>query len=164
MGAQASGNSFAPSVSSDGRYVAFQSQAEDIVAGDTNGRADVFLRDLLSATTTRVSLDSNAVQGNQASVHPAISADGRYVAFVSKASNLVSGDTNNAQDVFLRDCVQGTTIRLSVDSNGVQAAGTCLWPVVSPDGRFVVFACDAANLTAGDTNVAVDVFVRGPLL
>jgi Tol biopolymer transport system component len=162
-GAQGSGNSFAPAISADGRYVAFQSQASDLVAGDTNGRADVFVRDLQSATTTRVSVDSAGAQGNQASVHPSISGDGRYVVFASQASNLVPGDTNAGQDVFSHDCVQGTTIRLSVDSNGGQAAGACLCPIMSQDGRFVVFACDAANLASGDTNAVVDVFVRGPL-
>jgi Tol biopolymer transport system component len=162
-GTQASGNSIAPSISADGRFVAFESKATDLVPGDTNGRADVFVRDLQDGTTAFVSISSSGALGNQASIHPSISGDGRFVAFASKASNLTAGDTNQAQDVFLRDRSQGTTLELSVGSGGGQAQGGSLWPALSADGRFVVFACDAGNLVSADSNSAADVFLRGPL-
>jgi hypothetical protein len=152
-----------PAISRDGRFVAFQSQATNLVAGDTNNFDDVFWRDLVTGTTRRVSVSSGNVQANMSSFYPAISADGRYVAYVSNASNLVTGDTNGRPDVFVRDTSTGTTTRVSVTNTGVQANGSADWTkpsAVSNDGRYVAFASNATNLVAADTNNAWDVFVR----
>ncbi|MDP8911926.1 MAG: hypothetical protein M3M94_07670, partial [Actinomycetota bacterium] len=113
---QANGKSQAPTVSADGNLVAFESSASNLVSGDTNGVSDVFVRDLSAGTTTRVSLSSGGAQGSGASDSAAISADGRFVAFRSFASNLVSGDTNGYSDIFVRDLQGGTTTRVSVNS------------------------------------------------
>jgi Tol biopolymer transport system component len=147
--------------------VAFISGASNLVIGDTNGNYDIFVRDLLGGTTTRVSVDSIGAQANGDSGYPVISSDGRYVAFTSGASNLVAGDTNSTYDIFgtydifVRDTVGGTTTRVSVDSIGAQANGDSLYPAISSDGRYVAFTSGASNLVAGDTNSNSDVFVRG---
>jgi Tol biopolymer transport system component len=169
-GGQANGPSFQPAISSDGRYVAFYSEATNLVAGDTNGADDVFVRDrdtdgdgvfdeAGAVSTTRVSVGSGG-EGNGAGADPAISADGRYVAFYSEASNLVSSDTNGNGDVFVRDLEEEVTERVSVDSGGSQGNGSSYGPAVDWDGRFVAFASAATNLVTGDTNSAVDVLVR----
>ena len=159
-GTQANEISSSPSISADGRYVAFTSNASNLVGGDTNGTQDIFLRDTLIGTTTRISVDSSGKQGNADSVYPSISADGRYVAFISAASNLVSGDTNGKQDIFLHDTQTGTTTRLSVDSNGKQGNGNSYGQSISADGRCVTFTSDASNLVGGDGNNTSDVFLR----
>ena len=102
-GAQADGGSFGPAISADGRYVAFMSGASNLVAGDTNHSPDVFVRDRVTHVTWRVSVGPGGTQANASNYAPAISADGRYVAFSSSASNLVAGDTNDKRDVFVRD-------------------------------------------------------------
>ncbi len=112
-GAQANGESVVGSISGDGRLVAFRSVASNLVAGDTNRSSDVFVRDLAAGTTRRVSVSSAGVQANGDSTAPSISADGRFVVFMSRASNLVVGDTNGFEDVFVRDLVTGTTERIS---------------------------------------------------
>ncbi len=159
------GNSYAqyPSISSDGRYVVFESLASNLVPGDTNGTWDVFLHDCQTGATTRVSVDSGGVQGNGASRYPVISADGRIVAYYSDASNLVAGDTNNTTDIFVRDLQAGTTSRVSVDSAGGQSNSISYWPALSSDGRFVSFASFATNLVPGDTNGTGDVFLHDRL-
>jgi len=124
-----------PSISADGRYVAFWSKADNLVSGDTNLYDDIFLRDTHTGITTLVSVDSNGTQENEDSYSPSISADGRYVTFVSYASNLVSGDTNGREDIFLHDTQTGTTTRLSVDSSGTQGDGQSYTPSISADGR-----------------------------
>lgn len=159
-GGLANGQSAFPAVSSDGRYVAFRSLASNLVVGDTNNVADVFVRDRVGVTTTRVSLTSGGVQASGASGAPAINGDGRYVAFDSLASNLVSGDTNGTSDVFVRDRTGATTARVSVTTGGAQGSGPSNAPAISPDGRYVAFESRAANLTAGDTNGTFDVLVR----
>ena len=106
---------YKPSVSADGRYVAFESAASNLVAGDANGYIDVFVRDRKLHRTYLVSVSSAGVQGNDASFDPSISADGRYVAFESDASNLVAGDTNGYPDVFVRDRKLHRTYLVSVD-------------------------------------------------
>ncbi len=159
-GAQANSGSSAASISADGRYVAFSSDATNLVVGDTNGNSDVFVRDTVVGTTTRLSVDGTGVQGNGYSSNPSISADGRYVAFSSNATNLVVGDTNGASDVFVRDTVAGTTTRLTIDGTGVQGNGYSYNPSISADGRYVALSSDATNLVVGDTNGASDVFVR----
>jgi Tol biopolymer transport system component len=161
-GAQGDLTSYSPSISADGRYVAFYSFAANLVPGDTNGAGDVFLRDRQSGATERVSVSSGGVQGNSYSgvSGVSISADGRYVAFHSAATNLVPGDTNGGDDVFLRDRLSGTTERMSIDSGGVQGNSSSYFPSISADGRYVAFQSFAGNLVPGDTNVVGDVFLR----
>ncbi len=152
--------SFNATISADGRYVAFASDAKDLVGGDTNNHTDVFVHDRQTGTTTRISVAPNGAQANGDSENPRISPDGRFVAFVSLASNLVPDDTNAANDIFVRDMVAGTTTRVSVDSTGVQGNSQSYAPCLSSDGRFVVFDSDATNLVAADTNDVRDVFVH----
>src|SRR5437667_281655 len=115
--------SLGSALSADGRFVAFDSAATDLVAGDTNGVSDVFVHDRQTGTTERVSVASDGTQANNASSYPALSADGRLVAFQSDATNLVAGDTNGATDVFVHDRQTGTTERVSVASGGSQGDG-----------------------------------------
>jgi Tol biopolymer transport system component len=185
------GQSFDPKISADGRYVAFTSVAM-LVSGDTNsvlGITDVFVYDRTTHRTTRVSVDSQGRQANGNSYVPSISADGRYVSFTSEASNLVTGDTNNYPDVFVKDVRTGQTTRVSVSSTGAQADGcpvslpipstvplpspcaqaggiTLLgdggapFSSISANGRYLEFDDLAANLVSGDTNGTYDVFVH----
>jgi Tol biopolymer transport system component len=153
-------NSYRAAISADGRWVAFESVATNLVPGDGNGRADVFLRDRLSQTTVRVSLSNSGLEGMGASGLPAISADGRFVSFASDAPNLVEGDTNGVQDVFVRDVVAGNTFRVSVSSQGQEGNDRSGFSSVSADGRYVAFDSIATNLVPGDTNLWEDVFVH----
>ena len=147
-------------LSADGRFVAFSSQSGQLVRGDTNDAFDVFVRDRQERTTTRVSVTSTGAQSDFSTFDaPAISLDGRYVAFTSSATNLVPGDTNFFSDVFVRDRALGTTTRVSVATGGRQGRGDSLDPSISGDGRRVLFMSDAPNLVAGDTNAALDVFL-----
>ncbi|MEG5040385.1 MULTISPECIES: calcium-binding protein [unclassified Microcoleus] len=158
-GNQGIGESSDASISADGRFVAFSSFVRNLVPGDTNASRDIFVRDLLTNTTTRVSVDSAGNQGNDGSSNPSISADGRFVAFESDASNLVPGDTNNDRDIFVRDLSTNTTTRLSVSGTGNQGNGYSTLPSISADGRFVAFSSDAPDLVPGDTNASRDIFV-----
>ena len=221
-GTQGSANSLWPAMSGDGRYVAFESAATNLVAGDTNGAADIFVRDLELRQTFRVSLTASGGQASGSSQTPKmplvggivmfqsfatnlvpgvtasgqlyardftagttsaislpngggtpnssarfallgspVSADGRFVTFLSFASNLVAGDTNGAVDVFIRDRVAGTTARVSVSGGGAQALDTSFDASMSADGRFAGISAAAANLVTGDTNAASDVFAVG---
>jgi Tol biopolymer transport system component len=159
-GAQANNASSLPALSADGRYVAFMARATNLVPGDTNGALDVFVRDRVAQVTRRVSVGRGGAQANNASSQPALSADGRYVAFTSKANNLVPGDTNGALDVFVRDRITHVTRRVSVGRRGAQAKHASFEPAISADGRYVAFISDAGNLVAGDTIGNRDVFVR----
>ena len=159
-GTQANSQSFAPAVSRDGRVVAFHSDASNLVPGDANNASDVFVHDRQSRATTRVSVATGGAEGNGSSSAPALSADGRFVTFVSDATNLVTGDTNFARDVFLHDRQTGTTTRISVSTAGDQGNIHSLSSAISDDGRFVAFSSYAANLVAGDTNESADIFVR----
>src|SRR6058998_1751352 len=159
-GNQANGDSTDVALSADGRFVAFTSAAPDLVAGDTNGAADVFVHDRQTGTTERVSVDSAGTQANGSSFGRALSADGRFVAFISVAPDLVAGDTNGVADVFVHDRQTGTTERVSVDSAGNQANGDSTDVALRADGRFVAFTSAAPDLVAGDTNGAADVFVH----
>jgi Tol biopolymer transport system component len=154
------GNSFSPSISADGRYVAFTSFAPNLVAKDTNGRLDVFVHDRVTKKTTRVSVTSDGAEGTGESLRPSISANGRYVAFPSYASDLVAGDEKGFVDVFVRDRVAKKTTRVSVRSDGAEGTGESYEPSISADGRHVAFMSYATNLVAGDTNEAGDVFVH----
>jgi Tol biopolymer transport system component len=159
-GTQVNSDSYRPSISADGRYVAFTSYASNLVSGDTNDTWDIFVYDTLANTTRLVSVGDNGIQANEGSYIPSISADGRYVAFGSYASNLVSGDTNNAPDVFVYDTLANTTRRVSLDNNGIQGNNDSYPPSISADGRYVAFVSDASNLVSGDTNNASDIFVH----
>jgi hypothetical protein len=152
-------------VSADGRFVSYESTATNLVLGDTNNASDVFLYEIATGTTTRVSVSSTGAEASGTSGAPSLSADGRLVAFFSTASNLVPGDTA-FDDVFVHDNVTGVTELVSVSTGGGQANGSSspsLTNGLSADGRFAVFQSAASNLVAGDTNVSTDVFVRDRL-
>ncbi len=164
-GGQSNGQSGEADVSADGNLVVFTSAASNLVANDTNGQPDVFVRDLKAGTTVRVSIGSKGVQANQRSMSPAISANGRYVTFASFASNLVAKDNNGVSDIFVRDIQKGTTERVSVATSGRQQNKGATPPFVqvsdiSEDGRYVVFDSDATTLYANDINQHTDVFLR----
>src|SRR3990170_4042101 len=190
-GSQGNSYSAAPSISADGRYVAFTSDASNLVSGDTNNFcygnfadvsthdppprtimtptppppgytncADVFVHDRQTGVTQRVSVASDGSQGNKGSGSPSISADGRYVAFASYASNLVSGDTNDWDDIFVHDRQTGSTQRVSVASDGSQGNRDSYCSSISADGRYVAFDSYASNLVSGDTNSSWDIFVH----
>jgi Tol biopolymer transport system component len=159
-GGQANGFSSAPALSADGRYVAFYSSATSLVAGDTNGADDIFVHDRQTGITTRVSIGLLGAPPNSHSRKPAISADGRYVAYTSLATNLAAGDSNGVDDVFIYDTQTGATTRVSVATGGAQANGPADMASLSADGRYVAFKSTATNLVTGDTNGAWDVFVH----
>jgi Tol biopolymer transport system component len=166
-GAEGNDDSAFPSISANGRFVAFLSLASNLVRGDTNHRADVFVRDRKRGQTTRVSVSSAGAEANHGSFWlPAISANGRFVAFFSDSTNLVPGDHNGVRDFFVRDLKRGQTTRVSVSStgaeqnsgNGVEELG--IKPAISANGRFVAFFSTATNLVKGDRNDTDDIFVR----
>ncbi|MCB8926874.1 MAG: PD40 domain-containing protein [Ardenticatenaceae bacterium] len=159
-GTEGNSSSIDPSISADGRYVAFDSFASNLVSDDTNGWPDVFVHDRQTGQTTRVSVASDGTEGNTDSYNSYISADGRYVAFNSYASNLVSSDTNGLMDIFVHDRQTGQTTRVSVASDGAQGIGWSSIPAISTDGRYVAFESDATNLVSDDTNGTGDVFVH----
>jgi Tol biopolymer transport system component len=148
-----------PSISADGRLVAFASDASNLVAGDSNATEDVFVRDLKTRRTWRVSVGAGGAQADAGSLQPAISADGRFVAFVSAATNLVPG-ASAGTNVFVRDLKTRRTTMVSVSSAGTAANSASLRPAISADGRMVAFESFATNLVAGDRNAMIDVFVR----
>jgi Tol biopolymer transport system component len=164
LGVQADGPSVDPFISADGRYVQYTSHATNLVPGDTNGATDGFVYDRVTKTTTRVTLGNGGVEGNADSDLPTLSADGRYVAFVSDASNLVAGDTNGHRDIFVRDLELGVTTRISIAPDGSESDGDSDAPVMAANGRYVVFVSQATNLVAGDTNGTQDLFRRDLLL
>jgi archaellum component FlaF (FlaF/FlaG flagellin family) len=159
-------HSYVSSISGDGSRVTFQSTGSNLVAGDTNSKSDIFLREWIGPTPsiTIVSRSSAGVQGDDNSTDATISADGKFVVFSSRATNLVAGDTNGANDIFVRDLVAGTTERVSVSSSGVQGNSFSNYADISADGRYVVFHSSASNLVAGDTNSGGDLFRRDRLL
>lgn len=159
-GAQGNSYSGLPSISADGRYVAFWSGAANLVPGDTNGFWDIFVHDRDMDTTKRVSIAYDGAQGDQHSSAPSISANGQYVAFWSHAENLVVDDNNNDLDIFVHDCETLETALVSVATDGSQAYTDSWGPRISADGRYVTFFSDARNLVNGDTNHTDDVFVR----
>jgi Tol biopolymer transport system component len=148
--------SHAPALSGDGRFIAFDSAAVNFDASDRQG---IFVHDRLTGETTRVSVSSAGVPGDGAT-NPAISADGRFVAFTSIAANLAPGDTNREADVFVRDRATGATTRVSFGNGGAEGNGGSGDPAISSDGRFVAFDSLASNLVPGDTNSQSDVFLR----
>ena len=162
--AGASGNGFglgSARLSADGRYAVFSDSSSNLAAGDTNGSYDIFRKDLATGETVVVSAAGNGTLGNGNSFAPSISADGRYVLFESGASNLVAGDTNNAEDVFRKDLATGEITLVSAAVGGsAPGNGNSLAPSISADGRYAAFASAAGNLVAGDANSAQDIFLN----
>lgn len=155
--------SFRPGISADGRFVAFFSGASNLVAGDSNGTGDMFIRDRLTGKTVRASVNSAGIQSNDYSDFPAISGDGRYVAFESRAPNLAPGDYSANFDVLVYDRLTKQTSSVSTSSTDIPSDGHSRFPDISADGRFVAFVSDASNLVASDTNAADDTFVHDRL-
>lgn len=160
LGAEADDSSHNPSISEDGRFVAFQSASTNLVDDDTNSFGDIFVRDRMNGTTERVSVSSAGVEGNSYSQNPVISASGRYVVFLSNATNLVGDDTNGFDDVFVHDRDTGTTIRANTDSAGTQANSYTGYAIISDSGPLALFNSSASNLVPGDTNGSADVFAK----
>jgi hypothetical protein len=160
-GEQANDSSFSASISDDGHYVVFGSAATNLVAGDTNDTWDVFVHDLQTGTTERANVNDSGEQANGVSYGTSMSSDGRYVAFESSATNLVEGDTNASDDVFVHDRQTGTTERVSVNSSGTQAYLGAYDPSISSGGRYVVFTSWSKNLLApGFWRESSEVFVH----
>ena len=159
-GAQAQYPSQRPRISADGRYVVFDSFAPNLVPGDTNGLTDVFLRDRQTHTTVRVSVSATGQQSNGSSYWASISPDGRYIAYTSDATNLVPDNTGGYANVYLLDRQTGRLSLVSKTATGTAGNGNSQTPVVSADGRYVAFESQADNLVPGDTNNAMDVFVK----
>jgi Tol biopolymer transport system component len=159
-GKQGNGTSGYPRISGDGRFVAFYSEASNLVSGDTNGVDDVFLRDLATGTTSRISVASDGTEANGGSGVAGISWDGNRILFGSSATNLVADDHNGKGDLFLRDVAAGTTVRVSTAADGSEADDDVSDAALSRDGQVVMFTTLATNIVPGDTNRAFDVFVR----
>lgn len=157
------GFSVEAALSGDGAFVAFSSSGPNLVAGDSNHRIDVFVRDLAAATTTRVSVSSIGTEGNAKSHSPALSFDGRFVVFHSEADNLVAGDHNERRDVFLHDRATATTTRVSVDNLGLEGNGESSWPSISADGRWIAMMSSSLNFGAPLVPNQAQVFVHDTL-
>jgi hypothetical protein len=169
--ANASGNadSFPNAVSPDGRYVLFESSASNLVAGAANGVKNIYIREMSSGLTTLVSIGTNGVPADADSREASMTPDGRFVAFVSAASNLVPNDTNGIPDVYIRDISSGTTALVTVGAASstnigqfttpLTAGSSSEWPTISANGRYVVFYSTAINLVPGQTNIG-DIFIR----
>jgi Tol biopolymer transport system component len=160
-GAQGNASSEGSSISAHGRFVAFSSNATNLVRGDTNGRRDVFVHDRKTGRTERVNVSSSGRQPKRGGGGiPSISAGGRFVAFLSRAADLVRADTNGAYDIFVHDRKTGRTERASVSSSGAEANRSSFDPSISADGRFVAFSSMARNLVHHDSNRESDIFVH----
>lgn len=166
-GSQSNSLSDAPSVSADGHYVAFESAANNLVPGDSNNSFDIFIKDVQTGAITLASTSSGGEQANCHSSSPNLSADGRYVVFVSCADNLIPGDTNGDPDVFVKDTQSGAVLKASTDSSGNQANTSYQHygssdPSISADGHFVAFGSYATNLVPSDTNgpLRPDIFLK----
>lgn len=147
-------------VSSNGRYVVFVSQANNLVTGDTNGVGDIFLRDRTSNTTTRVSVSSSGDQADGGSSNPSISSDGRYIVFLSFANNLVPGVADGLWHVYIHDMQTGNTSIVDASSSGTASNTGSAFPSISSNGRFVVFDSSASNLVLGIGNGHLQVFMK----
>lgn len=159
-GSEANDHSFAPAISGDGQRIVFVSRATNLIVGDGNNVPDIFLRNLSNGSTDRVNVRDGSNQANADSWNPDISANGRFVVFISLATNLVDGDTNNYPDVFLRDLNSHHVERVNIPSGGGQANNWSDVPTISTDGRFVAFESDASNLVGGDVASSTDIFIR----
>jgi len=162
-GVQSNSYNYNSMINSNGQYILFASSADNLVAGDTNQSTDVFLRDRINMTTERVSLANDGSQANGRSSSSAMSDDGRFIVFESIASNLVAGEQTFFSQLYVRDRINGTTQRISVDSNGVLANSSSSSVAMSHDGRYISFSSFASNLVANDTNGKSDVFLHDRL-
>jgi Tol biopolymer transport system component len=152
-------NSWRPVISADGRHVVYTSADDGLVPGDLISPQDVFVTDLDTGVIERVSISSTGGEGTARNGAAAVSADGRIVVFWSRATELVAGDTNGQDDIFVRDRDAGTTTRVNLSPGGDEASGGGSWHVtISDDGRFVAYTSDATNLVDGDANGEGDVF------
>lgn len=157
--------SLRPVVSADGRFVVFESYADNLVSNDKNNWSDVFLKDTHTGAVTRISTNSAGGESHGTISDASMSADGRYIAFISTANDLVAGDTNNTPDVFVKDTLTGKTTRVSTSSTGQQGDGGnypegSVTAKISADGRFVVFEASDQNLASNDTDGDPDIFVK----
>ena len=169
LGNAGNGYSDSPRISADGRFATFASSASNLVPDDTNGVPDVFVKDLTTGQTTRVSTNSSGGQANRdsfaGSFAPQISGDGRFVTFLSSADNLVPGDTNPHADLFVKDLASGAVARANVGGNGEQTNQHIMGPAISSDGRYIAFETAATNLHPLDASGVTDVYrVWNPLL
>lgn len=160
IGGSANADSRDPDISADGRYVSFTSSATNLIGGDTNAKDDIFRWDRDAQIMERISVDSNEAEANGHSRSSAISGDGQRITFASEASNLVAADSNNTTDIFMRNTTDGTTIRVSVNSDDNQANGESWEPDISASGDHIVFVSLASNLVGGDVNGYADIFLR----
>ena len=154
------GYSFNPVISDDGRYVVFESKANNLVPDDNNSKVDIFLRDRTLEITTRISEAADGTESNGDSFNPVISDDGRYVIFESKANNLVPDDTNNLEDIFVRDLFSGTLERINLDAESIQANNKSFGASISDLGQYITFSSEANNLIVADSNGAQDIFIK----
>lgn len=152
------GDSANPSISANGNFIAFQSDATDLVPDDGNGKTDVFVHDRKLGVTERISRAQLPLETDGESQNPSISGNGRFVAFESAATNLVPDDVNEKRDIFLHDRKRGVTVRITRGVDGTEADGHSVAPVISTNGRWVVFESGASNLVEGDGNETSDVF------
>lgn len=150
-------------ISLDGRHVVFQSSADNLVVGDTNGSQDIFRHDRVTGETIRLSVSTGGAEGDDDSYLPVISRTGWFVAYHSDATNLVPGDTNGQGDVFIHDLTDSTTFRASVDTSGNQGDSVSRYGVLSSNGSVLAFQSQATNLDVDDTNAQTDVFVRADI-
>ncbi|MCA9974265.1 MAG: hypothetical protein KC413_00890, partial [Anaerolineales bacterium] len=158
-GEAANNNVLNATIAANGRFVVFDSLATNLITGTVNNWIDVFVHDTQLLTTTQVSIAADGSPGNHTSQNPDISADGRYVVYESDASDLVAGDANGSQDIFLYDTVNDTTTLVSKDTSGGGADNASYKPSISADGRYVVYDSYAFDLVAGDTNGYRDIFL-----
>ena len=158
-GGEPDGDSRLASITPDGRFVLFKSDATDLVSGDKNGVTDVFVLDRKSGLVERVSVDSKGNEGDAISNFGAISDDGQLVVFSSRADNLVGSDSNSTQDVFLRDLANQTTSCVSVTPSGGTGNGFSTGPVITADGSKIAFTSLADDLVSNDSNHVGDVFL-----
>lgn len=157
---QGNGHAGSSAISKNGRIVAFDSGASNLIGTDANGVTDVFVRNRQSGKTTRASKRTNGAEANGTSFAPQISGSGRFVAFTSSATNLIGLDGNGALDVFVHDRTSKKTTRVSTRSNGGEANASSVLQGISADGRYVVFNSSASNLVPGDSNGTLDIFVK----
>ena len=158
-GTQADTISMDPSISIDGRYISFVSYASNLVPDDFNYSSDVFVHDLTTSETTRVSVASDGTEADFYSYSAAMSSDGRYVAFESEAENLVPDDLNYSSDIFVHDRETGETTRVSVASDGTEADSYSYALSISGNGKYVAFESEATNLVPDDFNNRIDIFI-----
>ena len=162
-GTESDGNSYYPTISSDGRYIAFQSEAGNLVDNDTNDTSDIFVHDRETQTTIRVNIDNDGQEAVGTSWYATISGDGQTVAYYSSAANLVIGDNNLQDDIFMYHRPSGTVKRVSVASDGTEANGVSGNPFIADDGTWIAFSSDATDLVNSDTNSSFDTFLHGSI-